>query len=409
MKKFKVFYLVVILNLFILSCLFAEKIDDNPILEAGDSVSVWVMGEPELSVDTIITEEGNILMPLIGYVTIAGNTKDEAIKKIEEAYRDGYLQKPVVHMAVRVTARIYENNEKSVESDEKEDVNLISDNEEETKEIENDEIKEKHEFLTLKVIDAKTKCRIKHADIFFPNKKSRYTDRNGYVKLPISMSSGLNPVPIKIYHKSYEILETSLDYEGEQAVCVKLYKPDYERDDNSVSKEAVIETAKNIVLLDPEEILEAKVSLEFYDSDLKTILKALTSRFDLTLYLSDDNKKYSLRAEDVTVRELLKSLLLAHDCQYSISDGALNVFLPIGDEQKTAKEILFRDMSLKEALRVLAGMMKINVFISPDIQDRTVNFYVDNLNLNELLDLVLETNNLKKEYKGNNSYYIMSR
>ena len=66
-------------------------------------------------------------------------------------------------------------------------------------------------------------------------------------------------------------------------------------------------------------------------------------------------------------------------------------------------------MSLKEALRVLAGMMKINVFISPDIQDRTVNFYVDNLNLNELLDLVLETNNLKKEYKGNNSYYIMSR
>ena len=170
MKKFKVFYLVVILNLFILSCLFAEKIDDNPILEAGDSVSVWVMGEPELSVDTIITEEGNILMPLIGYVTIAGNTKDEAIKKIEEAYRDGYLQKPVVHMSVRVTARIYENNEKSVESDEKEDVNLISDNEEETEEIENDEIKEKHEFLTLKVIDAKTKCRIKHADIFFPNK-----------------------------------------------------------------------------------------------------------------------------------------------------------------------------------------------------------------------------------------------
>ncbi|MFA6750531.1 MAG: FecR domain-containing protein, partial [Candidatus Riflebacteria bacterium] len=146
--------------------------------------------------------------------------------------------------------------------------------------------------------------------------------------------------------------------------------------------------------------------LSFENEDLKTILETLATEFDLNVSFDEDGKKYTLRAEDVTVRELLKNLLLHRNYQYTLNENDLIVVSPAGREQKTAKEILFRDMSLMEALRIMAKMMNINIFVTPNVTDKTVNFYVDYLNLNELLDLLLETNGLKKIKRAPNTYII---
>ncbi|MDD3376612.1 MAG: polysaccharide biosynthesis/export family protein, partial [Candidatus Riflebacteria bacterium] len=89
---------------------FAETNEAN-FLSCGDSISVWVVGEPELCVDALIANDGTILMPLIGYINIGNLTVKEAKELIEDAYKDGYLQKPLVHIAIRVQSKELSQNE----------------------------------------------------------------------------------------------------------------------------------------------------------------------------------------------------------------------------------------------------------------------------------------------------------
>ena len=71
-----------------------QRTDSVPsalVLGPGDEVEITVYGAPDLSEHTRLGAEGNISMPLIGYVHIAGLTSSEAEGAIEAQLRQGNI------------------------------------------------------------------------------------------------------------------------------------------------------------------------------------------------------------------------------------------------------------------------------------------------------------------------------
>jgi polysaccharide export outer membrane protein len=67
----------------------------------GDRVSVTVFGQPELSGDTVVDQDGNLRLPIIGSVAAGALTPGELEARIGAALKDGYVRNPAV--SVRVT------------------------------------------------------------------------------------------------------------------------------------------------------------------------------------------------------------------------------------------------------------------------------------------------------------------
>jgi type II secretory pathway component GspD/PulD (secretin) len=157
-------------------------------------------------------------------------------------------------------------------------------------------------------------------------------------------------------------------------------------------------------------VLDRKVSLNFSQEDLMTILNALAVKFNLRIFADSGVKgKFSIHAEDVTLRDILKNLLLKRNFQYTLKGRDLTVVSLGGDTGRMARELLFRDLSLKDALQTLSKMMNVNLIIHESVEDKNVNFYVENLNLDELLDLLIETNGLVKKSHNDNTFVILSK
>lgn len=157
-------------------------------------------------------------------------------------------------------------------------------------------------------------------------------------------------------------------------------------------------------------VLDSRVSLSFEQEDLMTILNALAVKFDLRVFADSGVKgKFSVSAQDVTLREILKNLLLQRQFQYTLKGRDLTVISLGVDSSRMARELLFRDLSLKDALQTLSKMMNINLIIHESVEDKKVNFYVENLNLDELLDLLIDTNGLVKKPHNDNTFVILAR
>ena len=157
-------------------------------------------------------------------------------------------------------------------------------------------------------------------------------------------------------------------------------------------------------------ILDQKVSLSFEQEDLLTILNALATKFDLRVFADSGVKgKMSVNAQDVTLRDVLKNLLLQRNFQYTLKGRDLTVISFNTDSSRMARELLFKDLSLKDALQTLSKMMNINLIIHESVEDKKVNFYVENLSLDELLDLLIETNGLIKKPHNDNTYVICTK
>jgi polysaccharide export outer membrane protein len=78
-----------------------DKSDDDLKLGAGDSIHIVVFQNPDMTLDTRVSESGTITYPLIGAVTIGGLTIDAAEKKIAKSLRDGgFVQQPQVNIVV---------------------------------------------------------------------------------------------------------------------------------------------------------------------------------------------------------------------------------------------------------------------------------------------------------------------
>lgn len=70
-------------------------------LGPGDSISVTVFRNPDLSTEARISPEGTIAFPLIGSVTVAGLTVTDAADTIARALREGnFVRNPEVSVAV---------------------------------------------------------------------------------------------------------------------------------------------------------------------------------------------------------------------------------------------------------------------------------------------------------------------
>lgn len=161
---------------------------------------------------------------------------------------------------------------------------------------------------------------------------------------------------------------------------------------------------------DNKTILDQKVSLNFEQEDLLTILNALAAKFDLRIFADAGVKgKMSVNAQDVTLRDILKNLLLQRNYQYTLKGRDLTVISFNTDSSRMARELLFKDLSLKDALQTLSKMMNINLIIHESVVDKKVNFYVENLSLDELLDLLIETNGLVKKPHNDNTYIICDK
>ncbi len=161
---------------------------------------------------------------------------------------------------------------------------------------------------------------------------------------------------------------------------------------------------------DNKTILDQKVSLNFEQEDLLTILNALAAKFDLRIFADAGVKgKMSVNAQDVTLRDILKNLLLQRNYQYTLKGRDLTVISFNTDSSRMARELLFKDLSLKDALQTLSKMMNINLIIHESVEDKKVNFYVENLSLDELLDLLIETNGLVKKPHNDNTYIICDK
>jgi polysaccharide biosynthesis/export protein len=73
-----------------------------PVLGPGDELEVTVYGAPDLSRHTRVSADGNISMPLIGYVRVAGLTSSEAEGAIEGRLRENnVLNDPQVSVFVK--------------------------------------------------------------------------------------------------------------------------------------------------------------------------------------------------------------------------------------------------------------------------------------------------------------------
>ena len=73
-------------------------------LRAGDLVSIWVKGEPELSVERQIGQDGSITLPLIGSVGVSGMKTTDAARLVAQMLEDGYLKDPLVQITLKSKA-----------------------------------------------------------------------------------------------------------------------------------------------------------------------------------------------------------------------------------------------------------------------------------------------------------------
>jgi polysaccharide export outer membrane protein len=73
------------------------------VISSGDVLEVSVFGAPDLSQKTAVNSSGNIYMPLINYVHVAGMHVDDAQGVVEQAYfKSGVLKNP--HVSITVTS-----------------------------------------------------------------------------------------------------------------------------------------------------------------------------------------------------------------------------------------------------------------------------------------------------------------
>jgi polysaccharide export outer membrane protein len=98
MKKLLTYMMAFLLCLFIQTAL-AE--DSNYILGSGDLLKINVYGNPDLTIDTRVTEGGYISFPMIGEVQVGGITPFAAEKRIADLLKNGgFITNPQVNILV---------------------------------------------------------------------------------------------------------------------------------------------------------------------------------------------------------------------------------------------------------------------------------------------------------------------
>ncbi len=78
----------------------------NYVLAPGDSVSITVFREPDLTTQGRLSRDGTINVPLIGVVRLAGKNTNEAAAQITTLLGKGYLIHPQVSVSILDYAKL---------------------------------------------------------------------------------------------------------------------------------------------------------------------------------------------------------------------------------------------------------------------------------------------------------------
>lgn len=95
------FHLVVLFALFAVQGARAQDRQPETRLGAGDTIRIVVFQNPDLTVETRVTENGSITYPLIGPVNVGGMTIPSAEQAIAKGLRaGGFVQNPQVNIVL---------------------------------------------------------------------------------------------------------------------------------------------------------------------------------------------------------------------------------------------------------------------------------------------------------------------
>ncbi|MFC1743939.1 hypothetical protein ACFL35_08090 [Candidatus Riflebacteria bacterium] len=162
------------------------------------------------------------------------------------------------------------------------------------------------------------------------------------------------------------------------------------------------------ILKSPVEV--EHVDLDFDNTDLMTILNALSIKMGLTL-ITDSGVKglVSIHTHNSSLKDILDALLLSRGYKYNLSGNRLTIVSPVRSpfETRLAKELIFKELSLKDALQTMSRMLNINIIIHESVPEKNINFYIENLPLDELFDLLLKTNGLIKKQYNKNTFVVL--
>ncbi len=78
----------------------ADEVADSYRLAAGDRISIAVFGEPDLSVEAKVGDNGRIAYPFIGEVLVGGRSAAEVESQVTGALKGDFLVDPKVSVAV---------------------------------------------------------------------------------------------------------------------------------------------------------------------------------------------------------------------------------------------------------------------------------------------------------------------
>lgn len=89
-----------IITLIVLATSFQTLANDEYRLDAGDTISIAVFGEPELGKQTLLSDSGKITYPFLGELTVRGLTVVELERAIHDGLKGDYLVNPNVSVAI---------------------------------------------------------------------------------------------------------------------------------------------------------------------------------------------------------------------------------------------------------------------------------------------------------------------
>ena len=111
MKKMHIFKSVGATLLILLASLAAAQQVTDYVLGPGDEVAISVFGEPDLSVEFTLSDNGALNYPFLGEIRVAGLTMPELERHIADGLRGDYLINPEVTVSMKQYRQFYLNGE----------------------------------------------------------------------------------------------------------------------------------------------------------------------------------------------------------------------------------------------------------------------------------------------------------
>ena len=95
--------------IFVLLSVFTKAYasDEQFLLGPGDVIKIDVYNEPDLALQAKVANSGELRVPLLGNVRVAGKTVQQLNDELESAYLDGYLVNPSVSVVVKAFRPFY--------------------------------------------------------------------------------------------------------------------------------------------------------------------------------------------------------------------------------------------------------------------------------------------------------------